>query len=321
VKFLRVDPDPSALPYHHDIYRELGGLPPEHTQERFTKWWFWAHENGLHPVEYLLPRVTVATTIEPFSFERRFAEKKRKPPSQAALARLAPWVYQIEFGATSTRGIRDDADWKFHRYRGSVLVDTAARFAGDDAGQMTVLDVGCHCGVFSLEFAEHGFKQVLGVDLREENIRQANFLKKTFSVPRAEFSALNARDILQAPPADIVFCGGLLYHVTFPLELLQNLFQLTQQYLIIDSICHRDPIAAFHLVCNKDVGYSAEGETSYEYQPTYRALGEALQAVGFKSIYEIVGDKAGEVPIYSESTIRSFIAAKTEIDPARFADR
>jgi len=321
VKFLRVDRDPSVLPYQRNIYRELSGLGPDGCQDRFTKWWFWAHENGLHPVEYLFPRVTVATTIEPFSFERRFAEKKRKPPSEAVLAKLAPWVYQIEFGAVSTRRVRDDADWKFHRYRGSLLVDTAAGFAGDDAAQMSVLDVGCHCGVFSLEFAERGFKRVLGVDLRAENIRQANFLKEIFAVPRVEFSVLNARDILQAPAADIVFCGGLLYHVTFPLELLQNLYRLTQRYLIIDSICHRDPVAAFHLVCNKDVGYSAEGETSYEYQPTYRALGEALYAVGFKSIYEITGDRANEVPVYIDTTIRSFIAAKTDIDPSRFVDR
>lgn len=313
MKILRVDPDPAALPYHRDIYAEFAGLAPDAHRDRFTKWWFWADGNGLHPVEFLFPRLTVATAVEPFAFEHRFDRDKRRAPSRATIERHGPWAYQVEFGPrAATRGVRDAADWTYHRYRGSLLVDTAARLMGDAAADMTVLDVGCHCGVFALEFAERGFAQVHGVDLRAENIRQSNFLKEAFAVPNAAFSVLNARDILQAAPADIVFCGGLLYHVTFPLELLRNLFHLTRQYLVLDSLAHKEPISAFHLVCNKDVAYSAEGESPYEYHPTYRALGEALHAVGFTSIYEIVGDRAGEVPGYAEGTVRSFIAAKSD---------
>jgi 2-polyprenyl-3-methyl-5-hydroxy-6-metoxy-1,4-benzoquinol methylase len=313
VKILRFDPDPATLPYHQDIYTEFAGLAPEGHRDRFTKWWFWADGNGLHSVEFLFPRLTVATSVEPFAFERRFADEKRRAPSRAMIDTHAPWAYQVEFGRhASTRCVRDAADWNYHRYRGSLLVDTTARLMGDAAADMTVLDVGCHCGVFALEFAEHGFGQVQGVDLRPENIRQANFLKESFAVPNVSFSVLNARDILQATPADIVFCGGLLYHVTFPLELLRNLFQLTRQYLVLDSLAHKEPISAFHLVCNKDVSYSAEGESPYEYHPTYRALGEALHAVGFTSIYEIVGDKAAQVPNYCDGSVRSFIAAKTD---------
>jgi hypothetical protein len=58
------------------------------------------------------------------------------------------------------------------------------------------------------------------------------------------------------------------------------------------------------------VAYSAEGEFSYELQPTYRAVCEALKAVGFATIYEVIGDKGGEVPLYESGNVRTFVAAK-----------
>src|SRR5215472_16813303 len=228
MKVLRFDRNPTILTYQRNIYAEFAGLDPEQHRDRFTKWWFGAEGNDLHKVEYLLPLMTVTTEIEPFAFERRFVAQKLRVPSLTAIKRRAPWAYQIEFGSRSTLGVRNDADWKCHRHRASLLVDTAVALAGEAVGDMTVLDVGCHCGVFALEFAERGFGQVTGVDLRSENIRQAEFLRSAFAVRNAEFSVLNVRDIMQAAPADIVFCGGLLYHVTFPLELLRNMFNLTK---------------------------------------------------------------------------------------------
>jgi tRNA (mo5U34)-methyltransferase len=309
VKVLKVSTDVASFSYDKDIYGDLSGMLPDQHSDRFAKWWCWAQERGLHPVEYLFPRIDVATDINPFMTERRFIQERRRRPTKAEIDKVGPWAYQIEFGEVSTRDTRDEADWKYHRYRASLLVDTAATIAGDRSSQLTVLDVGCHCGIFSLEFAERGFQHVLGIDLRSQNIRQAQFLAGTFGSDGVDFLALNARDMTDRS-ADVVFCGGLLYHVTFPIELLRDLFYLTKEFLVLDSLCHREPVSAFHLVCNKDITYSAEGETSYEYHPTYRALGDALCAVGFKSIYEIVGDKAAEVPHYREGVVRSLVASK-----------
>ena len=81
---------------------------------------------------------------------------------------------------------------------------------------------------------------------------------------------------------------------------------------MLDSLCHNYPLSAFHPVCGKNVDYSAEGETHYELHPTYRALCDALYAVGFTTVYELIGDLAPEVPHYAQGNVRSFVAAKND---------
>ena len=302
----------AELPYNKAIFHHSAGAELAGHADRFTHWWFFAEQNGLNSVEYLLPQLRVETDIKPFGFEERFVRDSLAPPTKAQVEALGPWAYQIEMGSVQTLGYRADAEWKYHRYRKSLLVDTVVEIAGQSKALLSVLDVACHCGVFSLEFAEQGFRQVTGLDLRSSNIAQARFLGNVFHLPQAYFCESNARDIRKFPPADIIFCGGLLYHVTFPLELLRDLYLSTREFLVLDTLSHKHPISGFHFVANKDTNYSAEGEFHYELHPTYRAVCDALQAVGFKYIYEILGDKSDKIPNYKETNVRSFLAVKNE---------
>ena len=174
-----------------------------------------------------------------------------------------------------------------------------------------MLDVASHCGVFSLALAEAGFKEVLGVDLRAHNVAQARFLRQKFEVQNVDFVEYNVWDLDKLQSFDVVFCGGLMYHVTYPLKLLSLLYDRTRDFLVFDTLTHKHPFSGFYLVCNKDVNYSAEGEFSYELHPTYRAICDGLQAVGFETIYELVGSAAARVPHYASGNVRSFVAAKS----------
>ena len=292
-------------------------VPVGETNNAFnTRFCLWANENGLNVPEYLLPIIKRKTTIEPFRFERRFASSSAKPPSRETVNSFEPWHYQIDWSGVTTRDLKHDMrdlwlelDWKVHRYRSSLLVDLAAGIAGRSIAQMSVLDVACHCGILALEFAEAGFGSVRGVDLRPENIRQAQFLKETFDCSKVSFDLLNARN-LRGYTADIVFCGGLLYHVTFPVELMTDLFDATGEFLIFDSLCQNHPFTGFHLYDGKDTGRSLEGDNAIELVPTYRAIIDLLKGVGFSDIYEIIGDRSEDVPFYKERNIRSFVAVK-----------
>jgi len=292
------------------IYQDNPGSSLENQSSRFTSACLWADANGHNQVEYLLPQIHVKTEIEPFLFERRFAREKATPPSVEQLEALAPWHYQIEFGLVATRPWRLMMEWGFHRYRASMLVALAAEIAGRARSSLSVLDVACHCGVFSLEFAERGFGSVRGLDIRKENIEQAQFLARTFGISNASFGIANARDLAQAGQADIVFCAGLIYHVTFPMELFANIYDRTKEFAVIDTVAQKHPFSGFHLVCSKDPALSIEGETHYEFMPTYRALIDALHAVGFEEVYEVLGDRAAEVPLYQDHNVRSFVAVK-----------
>jgi ubiquinone/menaquinone biosynthesis C-methylase UbiE len=288
-------------------------MDPAKHKTRFNHWWFFVQHNGLNEPEYLMPQIRVETHVEPFIFEQRFLNAGRTAPEQDQINALAPWAYQIEFGDISTLGVRTPEDYIYHRYRASLLVDTAAAIAGEHRSSLSVLDVACHCGVFSLQFAERGFRNVTGVDLRSSNIRQAQFLRDIFDVPNVLFVEKNARKLQDFPVTDIVFCGGLLYHVTFPLELIHDLWKTTGQFLVFDTLTHTHPFSGFHLVCDKNVNYSAEGEFSYEFHPTYRAVCDALYAVGFKVIYELIGSGAANAPHYHSGNVRSFVAAKSDL--------
>src|SRR5262249_8908850 len=151
---------------------------------RCTAFCMWAEQNDFNPLEYVLPVIEVESEIRPYAFEAQGAAIA--PPSKAALERLEPWHYLIEFGdGVSTRAYRLSEEWLFHHHRTATLVEFAQRLYGDARKTATVLDVASHCGVFSLEFAARGFGSVRGVDLRRENIEQANFLKQHFGVANA----------------------------------------------------------------------------------------------------------------------------------------
>jgi 2-polyprenyl-3-methyl-5-hydroxy-6-metoxy-1,4-benzoquinol methylase len=309
---ITIDPASEPLSYNREIYGDAAGMLLSGHDHRFACWWAWADQRGLNQAEYLLPRLLVATTVAPFSFEQRFVREGLTVPAPDEVQRLGPWAYQVEMGKVSTLGVRHAADWTYHRYRNSLLIDTISNIAGELAPSLSVLDVACHCGLFTLELTERGFGQVTGLDLRDRNIDQARFLADVFGVRAADFRTMNVREFGRLAPADIVLCAGLLYHVTFPLELLRSLFAVTRQFLVLDSLSHNYPLSAFHLVCGKNVDYSAEGETHYELHPTYRALCDALYAVGFRTVYEIIGDRAAEIPHYAAGNVRSFVAAKND---------
>jgi Methyltransferase domain len=291
----------------------------ENNNEFFTRYCMWATQNGLDTPEFLVPQIEIHEPIEPFLFERRFAASGQKPPTQEEIDRFAAWDYQIEWGSTSTLGMRRENEWLFHRYRASLFPSLAEYLLGDDRASQSVLDVACHCGIMALEFAERGFGRVAGLELREHNVRQANFLKETFSVPNTEFFVENARN-LGRHKADVVFCGGVLYHVTFPVELATDLFHATGKFLIFDSLCQNHPFSGFHILGDRNVQRTLDGDNAIELIPTYRAMIDLMRNAGFDTIYEILGREALNVPMYNTRNVRSFLAVKPGVELPRLTD-
>jgi tRNA (mo5U34)-methyltransferase len=289
----------------------------ERNPEFWTRFCVWCDLNGFSEPEFLLPQIVRQTNISPFRFEQRFAGKK--PPSRDEIESLGPWDYQIEWPGISSKGIRHNEDWLVHRYRSSLLVDLASEIAGPTRTNMSVLDVACHCGILALEFSEVGFGSVKGLDLRTKNIAQAEFLKQSFDCQNVSFEVANARN-LKGQKADVVLCGGLLYHVTFPVELMTDLFNATGKFLIFDSVSQNHPWSGFHIIDERDVNRTLDGDNRIELMPTYRGIIDLLRAVGFSAIYEILGDQAENVPFYKKRNIRSFVATKRGFEiPAQTA--
>jgi 2-polyprenyl-3-methyl-5-hydroxy-6-metoxy-1,4-benzoquinol methylase len=282
------------------------------SQQRFERWWAFAESQKLHETEFLLPTAVVQSDIRQFTYETDANVIKSDVQLAAELTTLGDWAYQMEFKdrSSSTLGNRHEREWVFHRYRGSVLVRSVMNVLQERANDLSLLDVACHCGPFALEYAYLGMGSVTGIDLRGANVAQARWLGETYGVKNVAFIQDNVRNVANYPRHDVIFCGGLLYHVTFPVELMLDLHKCCNEFIVFDTAAAKDPLSAFILVLHKDTNYSAEGESSFEFQPTYRAVVDLLMSVGFEFVIEIVGTRSSEVWGYQEGITRSFIAFK-----------
>lgn len=99
----------------------------------------------------------------------------------------------------------------------------------------SIVDLGCMEGGYSVEFAKMGFRKVLGIDARKENLLKANILKLSSRLKNLDFVLDDVRNLDKHGNFDITFCFGLLYHLNDPAAFLKKLYQQTNHMLVLHS--------------------------------------------------------------------------------------
>lgn len=291
-----------------------GECPPnswinKNNSSHMADWKNLCHTKDLLRSELLTPAVVFPALPEEFSF-------LQQPPLlsntevQAGLENLAPWCYHVN-DLTRPLGTYNDNTIAFHRFRNALICNAIERLL--PTADSSFLDVGCNCGFFSLEMANRGAKLCLGVDLRDENIVQANWLKSLYGIDNVEFRTANIKS-LESEQFDVVFNLGLMYHLSTPFEVLQSCFNITKQVCVIDSICHTEPFSGYHVVTQKNTQSPIEGDLSFEFQPTYRGLLDTIYAVGFTHVVELIGLSSENIELYNDLSRRCFLAFKCAPD-------
>ena len=79
--------------------------------------------------------------------------------------------------------------------------------AEGDRSEIRIADLGCLEGGFAVEFARMGF-QVVGIEVRENNIAACNYVKAHTSLPNLRFVHDSAWNIAQHGSFDAIFCCG-----------------------------------------------------------------------------------------------------------------
>lgn len=158
--------------------------------------------------------------------------------------------------------------------------------AGGSLAGLTVLDLGCNQGFWSLEAARAGAVEVLGVDDRPEHVAAARFIASATDIDNVSFQALNVFDpaLLTHGQFDVVLCLGLLYHVDRPLELLERLHKLTRRWLVVDTSVVNVSAPILHLIY-EDTGdpRNATREDGVGMQPQARASAAGCTLVAVPS--------------------------------------
>ena len=113
----------------------------------------------------------------------------------------------------------------------------------EDLTGKSILDIGCWDGYFSFLAESRGAGTVYSIDPYQgfadpETGQRGYKLAHSLLKSRCKFWISNLEKVAAATPqikADIVFYFGILYHVDHPLKELEYLFQVTNEFALIET--------------------------------------------------------------------------------------
>jgi 2-polyprenyl-3-methyl-5-hydroxy-6-metoxy-1,4-benzoquinol methylase len=105
-----------------------------------------------------------------------------------------------------------------------------------------VLDIACNCGGFSVEAIKAGADYVLGIDIVDRYLEQAEFIKQALGYENLEFRKINIADLspeLTGGTFDVVLCFGILYHLEDPVGDMRAIANLATDAMLVDTALYR----------------------------------------------------------------------------------
>ena len=146
---------------------------------------------------------------------------------QARVDELGPWFHRMSLCGVDTAPHHFLGDYpaiKFRHFRDALPADMTG---------MSVLDIGCNGGFYSLEMKRRGADRVVGIDSDERYLRQARFAAEVTGL-EVEFRRLPVWDVASlAEKFDLVIFMGVLYHLRHPLLALDLIHQHVARDLLL----------------------------------------------------------------------------------------
>lgn len=150
-----------------------------------------------------------------------------KPMLEESIRELGPWFHNMTLGGVRTAPnhfLGDYPEVKFRHFRHALPADMTG---------MTVLDIGCNAGFYSLEMKRRGADQVLAIDTDEHYLRQAKFAAGVTGL-EVEFRRMAVWQIGSLRQRfDLVIFMGVLYHLRHPLLALDLIHEHVAKDLLL----------------------------------------------------------------------------------------
>lgn len=148
---------------------------------------------------------------------------------------MYPWQLTLSVGVPFTTPELADV----HRTR-LELIEPVVRQALSAAGpRATAIDLGCNEGWFAHRLLEWGAARVVGVDIRDVNIKRARLIRDHFGVAADRLSferaSLYDLDVARLGVFDVVLVLGLIYHLEDPIGALRISHALTRRLTVVES--------------------------------------------------------------------------------------
>jgi SAM-dependent methyltransferase len=213
------------------------------------------------------------------------------------------WTYDIPlYHDLWTRG-----NHKIPHTRLKRLLQIASDLSLKPLAACRILDLGCLDGMFSIEFALQG-STVTGVEIREANIKKAEFVKEILALSNVQFIKDDVRNISASKYGghDVILCSGILYHLPTPdlFKFAEKLYEIANRLVLIDTHISLSPSATasyngktyhghFYVEHSatdpqniRESRTLASIDNTTSFWLTRPSLVNLLQHVGFSSVYE-----------------------------------
>jgi tRNA (mo5U34)-methyltransferase len=143
---------------------------------------------------------------------------------------LGDWFHNIDLNGEKTAPHHFLGDYPQVKWKRISQVIPA------DLNGASVLDVGCNAGFYCVEMKKRGAGRVVGVDLDDRYLAQANFVRDTLNLD-IEFQKLCVYDIDQiAGQFDYVLFLGVFYHLRYPLLALDKVVKKVRGKLLFQTM-------------------------------------------------------------------------------------
>ncbi|MFN2431581.1 MAG: TIGR04290 family methyltransferase [Gemmatimonadota bacterium] len=178
---------------------------------------------------------------------------------QEKVRELGPWFHDLQLGGVSTA-----PEHPLGGFLQNLWSLVMPAFPADMRG-LSVLDIGCNAGFYSLKLHARGAR-VTGIDHDERYLAQARFAAEWLGVD-IEYRQLDAYDAdLLGRTFDYVLFMGVLYHLRHPLLALDKVARLPRRRLIFQSMI-RGPAGKF----SPQADYPIEADAAFD-EPGFPAM-------------------------------------------------
>jgi tRNA (mo5U34)-methyltransferase len=146
---------------------------------------------------------------------------------------LGPWFHNIELKGVPTAPDHFLGDYPAVKWRRFAHILPA------DLTGLSVLDIGCNGGFYSIEMKRRGASRVLGIDADSTYLAQARFAARVLGLS-IEFRHLSVYDVgAIGERFDVVLFMGVLYHLRHPLLALDLVHKHVAADLLVFQSMHR----------------------------------------------------------------------------------
>lgn len=144
---------------------------------------------------------------------------------------LGNWFHNIDLKGVKTAPdhfLGDYPSVKWSGFRDAIPSDLTG---------LSVLDIGCNAGFYSIEMKKRGARRVVAIDSEEDYLKQGRFAAAVNGM-EIEFHNMNVYEVPRLQERfDLVIFMGVLYHLRHPLLALDLLHDhVTKDLLVFQSM-------------------------------------------------------------------------------------